>query len=152
MADLDTFLKTIDKSKFTNEPYVKRVEKPWGYELHFVPEGLPYYGKIMHIEAGKRLSLQIHDQKIESYWLASGRCSVIIENAKGELETIEMEKGKGYLMMVGQRHRHAAITDCDIFEASMPETGTTWRLEDDYARPAETEELRKDPNRGWHAK
>jgi hypothetical protein len=30
------------------------------------------------------------------------------------------------------------ITDCDIIEASTPELGTTWRLEDDFARPDET--------------
>lgn len=33
---------STDKSKFKNIPYVKRVEKPWGYELHFVAEDKPY--------------------------------------------------------------------------------------------------------------
>ena len=93
---LQDFLKTVDKSTFTNESYIKRVEKPWGYELIFTPENLPYTGKIMHIEAGKRLSLQIHDTKQESYWLASGKCNLVIENTNGEMETIFMEKGKVY--------------------------------------------------------
>ncbi len=145
MADFSNF----DRSKFTNQPFVKKVEKPWGYELIFTPPDLPYTGKIMHITAGKRLSLQVHDKKQESYWLANGRCNLIIENTKGELETIEMEKGKGYTMMPGQKHRHAAITDCDVFEASIPEIGTTYRLEDDYNRPDETEDVRNKPNRGW---
>jgi hypothetical protein len=35
------------------------------------------------------------------------------------------------------------ITDCDIIEVSTPEQGTTWRLEDDYARPDETPQQRK---------
>ena len=35
------------------------------------------------------------------------------------------------------------ITDADIIEASTPELGTTWRLEDDFARPHETPEQRK---------
>lgn len=147
---LEEFLKTVDKSAFTNQPYIKRVEKPWGYELIFTPDNLPYTGKIMHIEAGKRLSLQIHDTKQESYWLASGECNLVIENSQGEMETISMEKGKGYTMMIGQRHRHQAVTDCDVFEVSLPETGNTYRLEDDYARKTETEEMRKDPNRGWN--
>lgn len=146
MIDLNKF----DKSKFTNVPFIKRVPKPWGYELIFTPDNLPYSGKILHIEAGKRLSLQVHDEKQETYWLADGRCNLVIENIKGELETIEMEKGKGYTTQIGQRHRHAAITDCDIFESAMAESGTTWRLEDDYSRPDETEELREDPNRGWN--
>ncbi|MBI2021799.1 cupin [Candidatus Daviesbacteria bacterium] len=148
--DLDDFLKTIDKSKFTNQPFSKRVPKPWGYELIFTPEKLPYTGKIMHIEAGKRQSLQIHDQKQETYFLASGQGGVIIEDSQGELKEVEFEQGKGYTTMVGQRHRLFAITDCDIWEVSTPEVGTTIRLEDDYNRGNETEEVRKDPNRGWN--
>lgn len=139
MSDLPSF----DKSLFTITPYVKRIEKPWGYELHWVPEGMPYMGKIMHIKAGHRLSLQVHDKKQESYWLAAGECNLVVENAKGEMETIALEKGKGYSMVIGQKHRHEAVTDCDVVEVSTPEAGTTWRLEDDYNRPDETEEQRK---------
>lgn len=146
---LEEFLKTVDKNSFVNAPFLKKVEKPWGYEMIFTPDNLPYTGKIMHIEAGKRLSLQIHDTKQESYWLATGECNLVIENTKGKMEIIKMEKGVGYTMMIGQKHRHQAVTDCDVFEVSTPETGNTYRLEDDYARPTETEELRKDPNRGW---
>jgi mannose-6-phosphate isomerase-like protein (cupin superfamily) len=140
---LDDFLKTVDRSKFVTTPYVKKVDKPWGYEIHWVPEGMPYMGKILHIDAGKRLSLQAHDIKQETYWLLNGECNLVIENAKGELETIALKKGFGYTTMVGQRHRHQAVTDCDVMEVSMPESGTTWRLEDDYARPDETPEQRK---------
>lgn len=135
--------KNFDKSTFNNDGYIKRVEKPWGYELHWVPEGMPYMGKILHIDAGKRLSLQAHDIKQESYWLMNGECSLILENSKGELEVIKMEKGKGYTTKVGQRHRLCGITDCDIIEVSTPEMGTTFRLEDDYKRPNETPEQRK---------
>lgn len=138
-----TNIPQFDKSKFSTEGYVKRVEKPWGYELHWVPEGVPYMGKIEHINAGQRQSLQIHDQKQETFFLMSGRGGVIIENNRGEMETIEFEKGKGYTTMVGQKHRLFGITDCDIIEASMPEGGTTYRLEDDYARPNETPDVRK---------
>ncbi|HSW89050.1 MAG TPA: hypothetical protein VLF89_01680 [Candidatus Saccharimonadales bacterium] len=140
---MDDFLKTIDKAVFTNQPYVKKVDKPWGYELHWVPEGMPYMGKILHINAGKRLSLQVHDKKQESYWLLNGECDLVLENAQGELETIHLQKGAGYTTMVGQRHRHQAVTDCDVMEVSTPEAGTTWRLDDDFARPDETPEQRK---------
>lgn len=136
-------LNNIDKSNFKLEPYVKRIEKPWGYELHWVPEGMPYMGKILHINQGHRLSLQVHDTKQESYWLVNGECNLILENSRGELETVKLEKGKGYTTMVGQKHRHQAVTDCDVVEVSTPEAGTTLRLEDDYKRPDETEEQRK---------
>lgn len=132
-----------------SQPYIKRVEKPWGYELHWVPEGLSYMAKILHINAGKRLSLQIHDAKQESWFLMAGRAKVIWENEKDELIETEFEKGQGYTCSLGQKHSLAGITDCDIIEVSTPEIGNTIRLEDDYARPTETEEMRKDPNRGW---
>jgi len=140
----------FNKSKFTTTPYVRKVPKPWGYELHWVPDGMPYMGKVLHIEAGKRLSLQIHDKKQETYWLINGECDLVLENEKGELEIVHLEKGKGYTTQIGQKHRHQAVTDCDVIEASTGEIGTTIRLEDDYKRPDETEEVRKDPNRGWN--
>ena len=115
-----------------NAPFLMRVEKPWGHELIFTPKTLPYTGKILHINAGKRLSLQIHDKKQETQFLINGACNLIIDNSRRELETIEMKKGKGYTIMIGQRHRLQAVSDCDVFEVSTPEIGTTFRLEDDY--------------------
>src|SRR3989339_660102 len=112
MIDLNQF----DKSKFVNTPYILKVEKPWGYELIFTQANLPYVGKILHINAGKRLSLQIHDKKQETQFLINGACNLIIDNSRRELETIEMKKGKGYTIMIGQRHRLQAVSDCDVFE------------------------------------
>ena len=145
MANIPIF----DKTNFKNDPYVKKVEKPWGYELIFTPENLPYTGKLMHVRAGTRQSLQIHDKKIETYYLTSGKGGVILENSTGEMEKIEFEKGMGYTTQIGQKHRIFGITDCDVIEFSTPELGITYRLEDDYKRPDETEDTRKDPNRGW---
>ena len=133
----------IDSQTFSNEPYVMKVDKPWGYELHWAPEGKPYLGKLLHIKAGARLSLQIHDQKQESWFLVNGRAKVIWDNNKRELIETELQKGWGYSCLIGQRHRLCGITDCDIIEVSTPEIGTTLRLEDDYRRPDETPEQRK---------
>jgi mannose-6-phosphate isomerase-like protein (cupin superfamily) len=132
----------FDTSSFSTDSYVKRIEKPWGYELHWVPDDRPYMGKIEHVNAGQRLSLQQHDQKQESWFLMSGRGKVIWENSKGELIETELQAGQGYSIAVGQKHRLVGITDCDIIEVSTPEIGTTWRLEDDYSRPDETPEQR----------
>lgn len=131
-----------DKTDFKTESYILRVDKPWGYELHFVPEGLAYMGKKIHIDAGKRLSLQTHDKKQESWFLLNGRAKVVWENQSGELIETELEKDKGYTCAVGQKHRLVGITDCDVLEVSTPELGTTYRIEDDYSRPDETEEVR----------
>jgi mannose-6-phosphate isomerase len=134
---------TFDPKNFSNNPYVKKIEKPWGYELHWAPANKPYLGKVEHINAGARMSLQIHDQKQESWLLISGRAKVIWDDEKGNLIETEMQKGVGYSCSIGQRHRLCGITDCDIVEVSTPEIGTTWRLDDDYKRPNETPEQRK---------
>mgnify|MGYP001566710898 FL=1 len=75
----------MDVNTFSTDPYSKKIEKPWGYEIHWVPDTLPYVGKVIHIEAGKRLSLQRHDQKKESWLLVHGEGEIIWENNKGEL-------------------------------------------------------------------
>lgn len=138
-----TVLPNFDKSKFTNAPYVKRIEKPWGYEIHWVPEDKPYMGKIEHVNAGCRMSLQIHDAKQETWLLINGRAKVVWDDENGNLVETELEKEKGFSCNIGQRHRLVGITDCDIIEVSTPEIGTTLRLEDDYKRSDETEEQRK---------
>lgn len=141
----------FDATKFSVQPFVNKVEKPWGYEIHWAqtPE---YTGKIIHINKGKRLSLQYHDQKMETQCLLNGKVVCWLDNQEGEYVPVEMELGKGYTVVPFQRHRLEAIEDADVLEVSSPESGTTFRLEDDYKRPDETEELRKAPDRGWDKK
>ena len=135
----------FDPANFSIEPFVKLIEKPWGWEKHLVREDLPYMMKIIHVNAGKRLSLQIHDEKQESWTLLSGPGRVIWENNHGELVEMPLVPGQGYTVQIGQRHRLMAGEegDAEFLEASTPEAGTTWRPEDDYARPDETPEQRK---------
>jgi mannose-6-phosphate isomerase len=133
----------FDPSNFSTDSYVKKVDKPWGYEIHWVPADAPYLGKVLHINEGARLSLQLHDQKQESWFLMNGRAAAMWETSDGELVQTELQPGQGYNTKVGQRHRLIGITDCDVIEVSTPEIGTTWRLEDDYARPHETPDQRE---------
>lgn len=139
----NTDIPQFDTSNYSTGAYVKKIEKPWGYELHWVPEDKPYIGKLLHINAGCRLSLQIHDQKQESWFITNGKAKVVWENNQGELIETELKPMVGYSTALGQRHRLVGITDCDILEVSTPEKGTTWRLEDDFKRPHETEEQRR---------
>jgi len=130
---------------FTLEPSARRIEKPWGFEVLLSPEDAPYTAKLIHVRAGKRLSLQLHDTKVETQTLVAGRGVLVLEGPDGQLHDIDMQPGVGYHVAVGQRHRLCAAPeeDATIFEASTPEVGLTLRLEDDYARPDETEELRR---------
>jgi len=144
-------LPSVDPSTFSVSGDARRVDKPWGYEIHWTPEGRPYVGKLLHIDAGKRLSFQVHDEKLETWFLFGGRAKVLWDGPGGDLVETELEPGIGYSCVIGQRHRLIGITDCDVLEVSTPELGTTFRLEDDYARPDETEALRSSDDRGWSA-
>lgn len=135
---------TFDTSAFNTESYARRVEKPWGYEVHWVPDNVPYMGKLIHINEGARLSLQVHDKKQESWFVIKGRGAVIWEKADGTIVETELKPSVGYTTRIGQKHRLKGVTDCDIIEVSTPEAGTTWRLEDDYARKHQTPEERAD--------
>jgi mannose-6-phosphate isomerase len=135
----------MTRTEFSIEGRGARVDKPWGYEVLLSPADAPYVAKIIHVLAGKRLSLQTHDQKVETQTLVRGRGVLVLEDADGQLREVAMQPGVGYHVSVGQRHRLCAAPDEDaeVFEASTPEIGTTLRLEDDYARPDETEQMRQ---------
>ncbi|MCC6176958.1 MAG: cupin [Chloroflexi bacterium] len=135
---------TFDTSGFSLEPGARRIDKPWGHEILLSPPDAPYTAKLIHVHAGHRLSLQIHDIKVETQTLMSGRGYLLLEDANAEVREVWMEPGVGYHIAVGQRHRLCAAPDSDVtvFEASTPEVGTTYRLDDDYARPHETDERR----------
>src|SRR5687768_13235765 len=91
-------------------PEGRRVEKPWGWEIIWaeLPE---YVGKILHVNAGKRLSLQYHDQKLETQCLIGGRAILSIGPEAGELQEIEMEPLRGYTVRPFQVHRITALDD-----------------------------------------
>lgn len=123
-------------------PFQQRVTKPWGWEIITTPPGLGHAGKIIFVTAGKRLSLQYHDVKEETICLLEGEAVIWLGEEHGELRKIPMERQKGYTIRVLQRHRIEAVTDALLFEASDPERGDTFRIEDDYARGTETEQDR----------
>ena len=120
--------------RYSETPTATKVAKPWGWELLWTLPGLPYVGKVLHIDKGHRLSLQVHEFKTESWMLMKGRAMAVWENNDGVLAECELESGRGYTCESGRKHRLVGITDCDIVEVSTPEVGTTWRLDDDYGR------------------
>ena len=78
-----------DPTMSTHEP--NRVEKPWGYELHWAKTDR-YVGKILHINAGHALSLQYHNVKDETVMVQSGKLLYEIE-IDGVLTKREMNPG-----------------------------------------------------------
>jgi mannose-6-phosphate isomerase len=142
----------FDPSSFLIMPYQKRVEKPWGYEIIYTKDTAPATGKLLHVNAGKRLSLQYHDTKVETLCLIKGEAVITISNERDATVDIPMELFKGYEVVPGQVHRVTAVTDIEFVEASTPEKGNTYRLQDDVGRTTETEHIRNETNRGWNIK
>lgn len=134
---------------FSINPTYQRVEKPWGHEIVWTIPEAPACGKFLFVKAGHKLSLQWHDEKTETLCLISGKANFVLEDENGQMQEIPMESQKGYFVQRGQLHRVVSVEDCMIVESSTPETGNTFRVEDDFARPTETEDLRSQENRGW---
>ena len=111
---------------------VKRIDKPWGYELHFAVTDR-YVGKILFIRAGESLSLQYHRSKDESVYVSSGRLNLTIDE-EGKLVDKVLEPGQAVRIQPGIRHRFAADVDTTLFEVSTPQLDDVVRLEDKYGR------------------
>ena len=111
---------------------ITRVEKPWGYELHWAKTDR-YVGKLIHVNAGHALSLQYHNLKDETIYLHSGKLLFEIDKG-GTLTKREMQPGESVHITPKTVHRMTAIVDSDIFEVSTPELEDVVRLEDRYGR------------------
>jgi quercetin dioxygenase-like cupin family protein len=109
-----------------------RVEKPWGYELHWAVTDR-YVGKILHVRAGHALSLQYHNKKDETIYLFSGKLLFEVER-DGRLTGQEMSPGDAFHVTPKTVHRMTAIEDCDVLEVSTPELDDVVRLQDRYGR------------------
>jgi len=111
---------------------VTRVEKPWGYELHWAKTER-YVGKVIHINKGHALSLQYHNLKDETVYVFSGKLLFEIEE-NGKLISREMLPGEAAHVTPTTVHRMTALEDTDVLEASTPELHDVVRIEDRYGR------------------
>ena len=111
----------------------RRVEKPWGHELIWAHTDR-YVGKLLVIEAGRRLSFQYHEEKDEWIHVLEGRLRLTLEDDLGQVQSREVGPGEGARVDVGRRHRYEAIETCTLIEVSTPELDDVVRLEDDFGR------------------
>ena len=91
-----------------------RVDKPWGYELHWAKTDR-YVGKLIHVNAGHALSLQYHNQKDETIYLHAGLLLFEIQEGK-DAPPVKREMrpgdrvhgrcGAGERRDARRRHRH----------------------------------------------
>jgi mannose-6-phosphate isomerase len=114
---------------------VRRVDKPWGYELIWAHTD-QYVGKILHVNRGEALSLQMHRIKDETMYVLSGRVRVEVGDAVDRLERFELTPGQAIHLVPGTVHRVEALEDTDLLEASTPHLDDLVRFEDRYGRTA----------------
>ena len=107
-----------------------KVEKPWGHEIRWAINE-KYLGKILHINAGCRLSLQYHEQKDETIYVLEGTAVVQLE---GNVHILN--EGQSLRIRPYQKHRFSAPNTgaVKLVEVSTPEIDDVVRVEDDYDR------------------
>jgi quercetin dioxygenase-like cupin family protein len=111
---------------------MKRVEKPWGYELWWAQTDR-YVGKLIHVNKGHALSLQYHNRKDETIYVHAGK--ILFEMQEGDaLTKRELLPGQAVHVTPPTVHRMTALEDSDVFEVSTPETDDVVRIEDRYGR------------------
>jgi mannose-6-phosphate isomerase len=114
-------------------PAERYVEKPWGHELIWAVTER-YVGKVLVIEAGRRLSLQRHEVKDESILVTSGRLRLYLEDDDGVVRVEELGPGEHRHVPTGRIHRYEAIERTELMEVSTPELDDVIRIEDDFGR------------------
>ena len=111
----------------------RRVEKPWGEEIWWA-QTPRYAGKILIVNAGHQLSLQLHRQKDETSYLLSGRLRLTEGPGEAELEEREIAPGSSWRIEPGVVHSIEALEDSVVLEVSTPELDDVVRLRDRYGR------------------
>ena len=111
---------------------IRRVSKPWGYELIFAKTDR-YVGKILHVNKGECLSLQYHEMKEETLFVVSGELRLTIEH-QGDRRELLLRTGEAFHIPPRMIHRMEALRDTDLAEVSTPELDDVVRLEDRYGR------------------
>jgi mannose-6-phosphate isomerase len=111
----------------------RRIEKPWGHELWWA-ETDAYAGKLLHVEAGHRLSIQLHREKDETSYVLSGRLRLRRDPDVQHLADEEIGPGHAWRVRPGTVHSIEAIEDSVVLEVSTAHLDDVVRLEDDYGR------------------
>ena len=110
-----------------------RIDKPWGHEIWWAWTD-DYVGKILHVRAGHRLSVQYHEHKDETSFVLSGRLKLLKGPSAEELGEIEVVPGSQWRNGPGEIHTIEALEDADVLEVSTPHLDDVVRLSDSYGR------------------
>jgi mannose-6-phosphate isomerase len=118
----------------------EHIVAPWGWQ-EIIQKNDKYVMKQIHINPGKRLSLQYHENKTETIFCMSDEAIVWTKRSADDTETkkITLKYGEAFHVQAGQIHRFTAgFKAVDLIEVSTPELDDIVRLEDDYNRISTT--------------
>ena len=104
-----------------------RVEKGWGSEEIWATNDR-YCGKLMHFHTGARFSMHFHAEKDESWYVLSGRFTVIVINTANASQTeYELGAGDTWHNPPLLPHQIVCIEAGTVIEVSTPDS-----VEDNY--------------------
>jgi mannose-6-phosphate isomerase-like protein (cupin superfamily) len=104
-----------------------KVEKGWGYENIWVSND-HYCSKFMHFNEGARFSMHFHDQKIETWFVMSGKFLVKWINTKdATVDSLLLRSGDTWHNDRLQPHQLICEEEGTILEVSTPDS-----VEDNY--------------------
>lgn len=113
---------------------VRHVPKPWGHETIWAHTDR-YVGKILHVKAGEKLSVQYHVKKDETVYLLRGEMRYWVQlPGDTELRDQRLVAGQSFRITPNTIHAIEAVTDIDVLEASTPELDDVVRITDRYGR------------------
>lgn len=122
---------------------VKRVEKPWGYELWLTGEHPQFAFKKLFIKQGTKTSLQYHKFKRETmiFWngdaalhYRSNPSAPIDRVSTTDVSATPLRPGDLVDVFPNHLHRVEAVSDIHLFEVSTPHLDDVIRVSDDSNR------------------
>lgn len=122
---------------------LKKVDKPWGYEVWITGEHPGYCLKKIFIKKGARTSLQYHRQKRETNVLFKGMARLYFKSQSdvdndlvttSDLAFCELSPMSTIDVGPNTLHRIEAVTDITLYEVSTPQLDDVIRVSDDTNR------------------
>lgn len=122
---------------------IKKVIKPWGYELWINGEHPNYALKEIFIKTGTKTSLQYHRMKRETNLLLSGKAKLHYKSNKEanndqvtaqDISVTDLQPVTSVDVFPNHLHRLEAVTDVLLCEVSTPHLDDVVRISDDTNR------------------
>jgi len=117
---------------------IERITKPWGTETKWAHTA-HYVGKILEVSAGERLSIQYHNQKVETMFIYAGMGYMHFYSMDEDGEprvTSSMRLMPEMQIHIPPKQIHCleATTDMVVLEVSTNHLNDLVRLQDKYNR------------------